>query len=201
MSLRRAPGEDRLSALRQRVGPGPPYRGESETALPASSKRGGDKQGIHSCSSSPVTSKNQVHRHRQRADSSGSDGGVSNLAPSPSSASRSPRRRAPPPQLENFESVRTHRASIRDLSSSQQNYYYEERQSEEEEGEEEGGEGEESAARVAELSKRIASRCLHMEQECSRRERSQTRLFQEQLRGVRQVRVGCFSCFCCCTMF
>ncbi|CAM9583086.1 unnamed protein product, partial [Hapterophycus canaliculatus] len=43
----------------------------------------------------------------------------------------------------------------------------------------------ESAGRVAELGRRIAVRCLHMEQECLRRERAQTRLFQEQLRGAR----------------
>lgn len=52
---------------------------------------------------------------------------------------------------------------------------------------EEGEEEEESVGRVAEMSRRIALRCLDMEQECLRRERSQTRLFQEQLRGVRQV--------------
>lgn len=75
---------------------------------------------------------------------------------------------------------------MRDLSLQKQ---CEERENAEGEGNEE--DGEESAVRVAELSRRIASRCLHMEQECSRRERSQTRLFQDQLRGVRQVR------FCC----
>ncbi|CAM9246787.1 unnamed protein product [Scytosiphon promiscuus] len=45
----------------------------------------------------------------------------------------------------------------------------------------------ESAGRVAELGRRIALRCLHMEQECLRRERAQTRLFQEQLCGARQA--------------
>lgn len=44
-----------------------------------------------------------------------------------------------------------------------------------------------SAGRVAELGRRIAVRCLHVEQECFRRERAQTRLFQEQLCGARQV--------------
>lgn len=43
------------------------------------------------------------------------------------------------------------------------------------------------AGRVIELSKGIALRCLHLEQECLRRGRTQARLFQEQLRGVRQV--------------
>lgn len=78
---------------------------------------------------------------------------------------------------------------MRDLSSQQE--YDDDRgnmEAGEEEEEDEGGE--ESAVRVAELSRRIASRCLHLEQECARRERSQTRLFQEQLRGVRQVRVA-----------
>ncbi|CAM9692262.1 unnamed protein product, partial [Ectocarpus sp. 8 AP-2014] len=54
-----------------------------------------------------------------------------------------------------------------------------------EEEEEAGDDEQESAGRVAELSRRIAMRCLRIEQECLRRERSQTRLFQEQLRGVR----------------
>ena len=92
-----------------------------------------------------------------------------------------------------------------DLLSRQE--YHDERENEEqgegqeEEEEEEGGE--ESALRVAELSRRIASRCLHLEQECARRERSQTRLFQEQLRGVRQVRSGCLFVFraCCGAAF
>ncbi|CBJ29432.1 expressed unknown protein [Ectocarpus siliculosus] len=56
---------------------------------------------------------------------------------------------------------------------------------EEEDGDEDGDNEQESAGRVAELSRRIAMRCLRIEQECLRRERSQTRLFQEQLRGVR----------------
>lgn len=43
------------------------------------------------------------------------------------------------------------------------------------------------AGRVIELSRGIALRCLHLEQECLRRGRTQERLFQEQLRGVRQV--------------
>lgn len=58
------------------------------------------------------------------------------------------------------------------------------------EGAEEEGEHHaegESAGRVAELGRRIAMRCLHVEQECFRRERAQTRLFQEQLCGTRQV--------------
>lgn len=76
---------------------------------------------------------------------------------------------------------------MRDLASPQK---HDDARGSEEEGDEE--DGEESAVRVAELSRRIASRCLNMEQECSRRERSQTRLFQEQLRGVRQVRVPVF---------
>eukprot|EP00904_Undaria_pinnatifida_P002435 jgi/Undpi1/12192/HiC_scaffold_5.g01868.m1 len=52
-----------------------------------------------------------------------------------------------------------------------------------------GGEEEEVvvAGRVIELSKGIALRCLHLEQECLRRGRTQARLFQEQLRGVRQA--------------
>lgn len=57
-----------------------------------------------------------------------------------------------------------------------------------EEEEEDGDDEQESAGRVADLSRRIAMRCLRIEQECLRRERSQTRLFQEQLRGVRLVR-------------
>ncbi|CAM9419821.1 unnamed protein product [Ectocarpus sp. 13 AM-2016] len=56
---------------------------------------------------------------------------------------------------------------------------------EEEEEEEEGDDAQESAGRVAELSRRIAMRCLRIEQECLRREHYHTRLFQEQLRGVR----------------
>ncbi|CAM9741941.1 unnamed protein product [Ectocarpus fasciculatus] len=56
---------------------------------------------------------------------------------------------------------------------------------EEGEGDEERDAEQESASRVAELSRRIAMRCVRIEQECLRRERSQTRLFQEQLRGVR----------------
>lgn len=49
---------------------------------------------------------------------------------------------------------------------------------------------EEEAAmvRVGDLGRRIALRCLHMEQECMRRERAQARLFEEQLRGARLVR-------------
>lgn len=49
---------------------------------------------------------------------------------------------------------------------------------------------EEEAAlgRVGDLGRRIALRCLHMEQECMRRERTQARLFEEQLRGARLVR-------------
>lgn len=101
--------------------------------------------------------------------------------------------------------MRAKGAAMRDLSSSQQEYY-DERENEDQEGEGEEEEeekedgGEESAVRVAELSRRIASRCLHLEQECSRRERSQTRLFQEQLRGVRQVRVVAVFRACCCTV-
>lgn len=62
------------------------------------------------------------------------------------------------------------------------------------EEEEEEVEEESSAERVADLSRRIALRCLHMEQQCLRRERARTRLFQEQLRGVRQV-CSVFFCF------
>lgn len=52
-------------------------------------------------------------------------------------------------------------------------------------------EEEERAAenRVAGLSERIALRCLRVEEECMRRKRAHTRLFQEQLLGVRQVQV------------
>ena len=54
---------------------------------------------------------------------------------------------------------------------------------------EDGDEVEEAALmRVGDLSRRVALRCLHVEQECLRRERAQTRLFQEQIRGIRQVR-------------
>lgn len=52
---------------------------------------------------------------------------------------------------------------------------------------EQGEEEEATASRVAFLSKALALRCLHVEQGCLRRERAQTRLFQDQLRGVRQV--------------
>ena len=55
------------------------------------------------------------------------------------------------------------------------------------EGDGEGGEEEAVTERVIELSRGIALRCLHLEQECLRRGRTQARLFQEQLRGVRQV--------------
>lgn len=50
-----------------------------------------------------------------------------------------------------------------------------------------------AAHRVVNLSRRIALRCVHMEEACLRRERALKRMFQEQLRGVRQVwgrRVG-----------
>lgn len=75
----------------------------------------------------------------------------------------------------------------------------EQREEEDEETEETEEEGETAAAaaaagRVADLSKRIALRCLHLEQECLRRERLQTRLFQEQIRGIRQVWVQCVLC-------
>lgn len=43
-------------------------------------------------------------------------------------------------------------------------------------------------SRVGDLGRRIALRCLRMEQEYMRRERTQARLFEEQLRGARLVR-------------
>lgn len=44
-----------------------------------------------------------------------------------------------------------------------------------------------SSRRIAVLAGRIATRCLRAEEECSRKEVTQARLFEEQLQGVRQV--------------
>eukprot|EP00752_Nemacystus_decipiens_P002681 g2507.t1 len=167
---RMASNEDRPSALRQRVAES--YR--REIALPTTSeedtpnRRPGSRRGP-----SPIANVNQVHRRRKSA---GSTDDVIAHSPSLSSGPCSPQEE-PSSHVRDLESVREIREAMRDSSPQQE--YHDDREGEED--------GEESAVRVAELSRRIASRCLSLEQECSRRERSQTRLFQEQLRGVRQA--------------
>eukprot|EP00903_Cladosiphon_okamuranus_P016387 g15112.t1 len=157
---RRTPGEDQVSKLRQGV------------AEPCSGERDTHKHHNHGGSPSPVTTNYEVRRHSENTANNGD-----NNAPSPSSGSHSPF--SVPP-----ERARAKGTTMRDFSSRQE--YHDERGSMEA-GEKGDESAEESAVRVAELSRRIALRCHHLEQECSRRERSQTRLFQEQLRGVRQA--------------
>lgn len=133
-----------------------------------------------------------IHDHSTSSD----DGGViqgrvgsgtgDRAHPPPSAASSSPRRVQ---QLgirqRNCADSRGERTAAGGDQQQRHHQQYPYQNKEEEEGREQ-----EAVGRVAEMSKRIALRCLDMEKEYLRRERSQTMLFQEQLRGVRQVRDG-----------
>ncbi|CAN0399475.1 unnamed protein product, partial [Pylaiella littoralis] len=186
-ALRSTLQEKRVSALRQRVAE--VFRGQ--TTLPAGNHDDvGDRGSLGRIS--PNRTKRVHGRHHHPVGNSSGGGthdhgrGIDGHAPSPPSASSSPGREQPPPLGARDRSCSSSRGGGTAAVAGGAGSHHRHQRRPCQQGEE-GEEEEESVGRVAEMSRRIALRCLDMEQECLRRERSQTRLFQEQLRGVRQA--------------